>query len=288
MVETERTQSGPLPQSLTLGAPGALSTFITGDGLEIAYREDGSPDRPPLVLSNSIGTTLAMWNLQIPRLARRFRVIRYDFRGQGASGIAPGAYSDARLGRDVIELLDHLGVVRTHFLGLSLGGFVGQWLGVHAPERLDRLILSNTAASLGPPAGWDHAIASVLAAPDMAETAEMFLGNWFPQAWLEADLPIVAEFRRMLLETSQQGLAGCWAVVRDADLRRTIALVPNRTLVIAGQFDTVTSAAHGEEIARTIPGARLAMFPAMHLPNIELPEQYDKAVIEFLDEEGGG
>lgn len=282
MVSKVPAQVAGAPDTLRLGVPGTLSTFTTGDGVRIAYREDGSRDLPALVLSNSIGTTLAMWNLQIPRLAERFRVIRYDFRGQGASGIAPGAYSDARLGRDVLELLDHLDVARAHFLGLSLGGFVGQWLGVHAPERLDRLILSNTSACLGPPAEWDRAIAAMLAAPDMAETAEMFLGNWFPKTWLDANLPIVMEFRRMLLETSQQGLAGCWAVVRDADLRRTIALIPNQTLVIAGQLDTVTSAAHGEEIAGTIPNARLAMFPAMHLPNIELPDRYDETVIGFL------
>ncbi|MBO9621578.1 MAG: alpha/beta fold hydrolase [Sphingomonas sp.] len=283
-------ETSPVPAQLlgaTLPSAGTLSHFTTGDGVRIAYREDGSPTRPALVLSNSIGTTLDMWGLQVPAFAEHFRVIRYDFRGHGASDVPAGAYSDARLGRDVLELLDHLGIARAHFLGLSLGGFVGQWLGIHAPERIERLVLSNTAAHLGPPDAWDSAIAGILAAPDMAETAEMFLANWFPKAVIEAEAPIVAQFREQLLRTSPRGLAGCLAVVRDTDLRRTIALIPNETLVIAGRFDTVTSAERGEEIARTIPGASLVMLPAVHLPNVELAEQYSAAVIEFLTGAGG-
>jgi 3-oxoadipate enol-lactonase len=270
----EMAQSGSVPTRF----------FTTGDGVRIAYREDGSPTQPALVLSNSIGTTMDMWQLQISKLAEHFRVIRYDFRGHGASEVPPGAYSEARLGRDVLELLDHLGIARAHFLGLSLGGFVGQWLGVHAPQRIDRLILSNTAAYLGPPDIWDRAIAAALEAPDMTATAEMFLSNWFPEVLLKGDNPVVDTFRDMLLGTSQQGLAGCWAVVRDADLRRTIGLISNETLVIVGQHDTVTSPAHGEEIARSIPGARLLAFPAVHLPNVELPDAYTSAVLSFLTE----
>jgi 3-oxoadipate enol-lactonase len=256
--------------------------FETGDGVGIAYRVDGEESLPALVLSNSIGTTLEMWDLQVPELAKRFRVIRYDFRGHGASDVPPGAYSDGRLGRDVLELLDHLGVRRAHFLGLSLGGVVGQWLGIHAPQRIDRLILSNTAAYLGPPETWDRGIAAVLAAPDMNETAERFLGNWFPTAMIEADLPIVQSFRNMLRGTARDGLAGCWAVVRDTDMRRTISLIPNKTLVIGGEFDTVTALGLSEEIARNIPGARLEVMPAVHLPNIEFPDAYLRLVIDFL------
>ena len=257
-----------------------MSFFTTGDGFKIAYRVDGQPDRPALILSNSIGTTLHMWDPQIPELSKNFRVVRYDFRGHGASDVPPGAYSDGRLGRDVLELMDYLGIERAHFLGLSLGGFVGQWLGVHAPERINRLILSNTAAHLG---GRDEAIAAVLAAPDMKEIAESFIENWFPKAMVEENGPVVRDFREMLLNTSRQGLAGCLAAVRDADMRRTIALIPNPTLVIAGQFDTVTSADLGEEIANTIPGAHLKILPAVHLSNIEFPEEFVNEVIAFLN-----
>lgn len=264
-----------------------LSTFTTGDGVRIAYRLDGPADRPALLLSNSIGTTLAMWDRQVPVLAERFRVIRYDFRGHGGSDVPPGAYSADRLGRDALELLDHLGVARAHVLGLSLGGFVGQWLGIHAPERVDRLILSNTAAYLPSPPTWDAAIAAVLAAPDMDDTAETFLANWFPPAMLAANPPEVDRFRAMLRGTSRQGLAGCWAAVRDADMRRTVALITSRTLVIAGRFDTVTSLALGEDLARAIPGARLEVLDGVHLPNVEFPEAHAELVLGFLEEEQG-
>ncbi len=274
-----------LPPTAPKAGRDTLSFFRTGDGVKIAYRVDGSANLPPLVLSNSIGTSLAMWDMQIPELAKRFHVIRYDFRGHGASDVPPGAYSDGRLGRDVLELLDHLGIQRAHFLGLSLGGFVGQWLGVHAPERICRLILSNTAAYLGPAKAWDEGIAAVLAAPDMTETAEAFLGNWFPRSMIEANPPVVQRFRAMLKNTSQEGLAGCWAVVRDTDMRRTIALIPNKTLVIGGQYDTVTSLTLSEDIARTIPDAKLAVLPSVHLPNIELPEAYLRLVIDFLGDQ---
>ncbi|MFJ6327961.1 MULTISPECIES: alpha/beta fold hydrolase [unclassified Rhizobium] len=261
----------------------ALSFFTTGDSVRIAYRIDGPENRPALILSNSIATNLHMWDLQIPTLATHFRVIRYDFRGHGGSDVPAGAYSDGRLGRDVLELMDWLGIERAHFLGLSLGGWVGQWLAIHAPERIDRLILSNTSSYLGPAENFDRSIAATLAASDMKETAETFLGNWFPKAMIVANGPIVRQFRDVLLSTSRQGLAGLFAAVRDADMRRTSALIQSPTLVIAGEFDTVTSHAMGEAIANTIPGAKLKTFPSVHFSNIEFAQAFGEEVVAFLD-----
>lgn len=263
-------------------ATNETSFFRTGDGCRIAYRIDGAPRKPVLVLSNSIGTDMRMWEGDVPRLADHFRVVRYDARGHGASDAPLGAYSVARLGRDVVELLDELGIERAHFLGLSLGGIVGQWLGIHVPERIDRLVLSNTSSYLGPATQWDERIASVLQAPDMVETAETFLRNWFPARMLEARDPRVEPFRAMLLATSRDGLAGSYAAVRDMDFRRTIALIDRPTLVIAGQLDTVTAASHGAAIARTIPGAKLMILPAVHLSNVEYPAELSGAVLDFL------
>ena len=259
-----------------------LSIFTTGDGCKIAYRFDGPADKPVLVLSNSIGVTLNMWDPQIPDLSRHFRVLRYDTRGHGASGVPAGGYSTDRLGRDVIELLDALNISRAHFCGLSLGGMIGQWLGVHTPDRINRLILCNTSSFVGPAEQWDGRIASVLQAENMSETAEMFLRNWFPPHMLEAENATVRTFRAMLLATDPRGLAGCWAAVRDMDMRRTVALINRPTLVIAGQYDTVTALSHGELIAATVPGARLVALPAVHLSNIEYPEAFLDAVLEFL------
>lgn len=262
-----------------------LSFIHTGDGVRIAYRFDGPLDRPVLLLSNSIATDMHMWDAEIPALTRHFRVLRYDARGHGASGAPAGPYSLDRLGRDVVELLDALALARVHVLGLSLGGFVAQWLGIHVPERIDRLVLANTAAWLGPAAAWDRAIADVLQAPDMQATAAMFLRNWFPARMLQEDGPVVRSFRGTLLATRREGIAGSWAAVRDADLRRTDALISRPTLVIAGAFDTVTSLSHGEEIAAVIPGAQLRVLQAVHLSNVERPAEFLDAVIGFLAQE---
>lgn len=261
----------------------SVTSFVTtGDGVRLACRFDGAPDKPVLLLSNSIGTDLHMWDQQMPALAAHFCVLRYDARGHGASDVPAGPYSLDRLGRDVVELLDALALSRVHVLGLSLGGFVAQWLGIHAPERVERLVLSNTAAQLGPAAQWDRAIAEVLQAPDMQATAAMFVRNWFPSGMLEGSDPVVASFHRTLLATRREGVAGSWAAIRDADLRRTIALIDRPTLVIAGAHDTVTSVGHGEAIAATIPGARLRVLPTVHLPHIERPREFLEAVIGFL------
>lgn len=259
-----------------------LNLVTVGDGTRIAYRFDGDAAKPVLVLSNSIGTTLHMWDGQVGELSRHFRVLRYDFRGHGGSSAPAGAYSLDRLGRDVIELLDTLGLGRVHFLGLSLGGFVGQWLGIHAPERIDRLILSNTSSHLSPASYFDERIAVVRQAPDMSETAEMFLNNWFPARMVAANEPVIEEFRTMLLAIDRSGLAGLFAAVRDADLRRTVALINRPTLVIAGEHDTVTAASHSELIAAAVPGAKLVVLPAVHLSNVEYPAEFIKAVLAFL------
>jgi len=258
------------------------SIVRTGDGCRIAYRFDGSADKPVLVLSNSVGTTLNMWDTQVDELSRYFRLLRYDFRGHGTSDVPAGPYSLDRLGRDVIELLDALHIARAHFCGLSLGGMIGQWLGIHAPDRIERLILSNTSSYLGPADQWDERIDGLLRAPDMSATAATFLSNWFPQQMLQVDSAVVGTFRAMLLATDPRGLAGCWAAVRDMDMRRTGALINAPTLVIAGRYDTVTALSHGELIAATVPRARLVVLPAVHLSNIEYPDVFVNSVLEFL------
>jgi 3-oxoadipate enol-lactonase len=225
-----------------------------------------------------------MWDRQMLELAQSFRVLRYDTRGHGLSDAPQGAYSLDRLGRDVVELLDGLRIGRAHFCGLSLGSFVGQWLGVHAPNRINRLTLSNTSPYLGPAPQWDELIRTVLSAKDMSAIGEMFMRNWFPRSMLQGSNEVVDEFRQMVLSTPPQGLAGCYAVIRDCDLRRTISLVTAPTLVIAGKYDTVTQASHSEAMAATIPGARLALLPGVHLLNVELPDEFMRTVICFLKE----
>ncbi|MDQ0060148.1 alpha/beta fold hydrolase [Paenibacillus harenae] len=259
-----------------------LNFFATGDGVRIAYRIDGSADKPVLMLANSIATSMSMWDGQIAELSLHFRVLRYDYRGHGNSDTPAGPYSFDRLGRDVIELLDALHIDRVHFLGLSLGGVIGQWLGIYAPERLGRLILSNTSSYLGPADQWEGLIASVLQPEKMSEFADMFMKNWFPSHMLESENAIVAKFREMVLATRPQGIAGSWAAIRDMDMRRTVALINSPTLVIAGQYDTVTLPSHSVLIAETVPNANLLVLPAVHLSNVEYEAEFLSTVLEFL------
>jgi 3-oxoadipate enol-lactonase len=223
-----------------------------------------------------------MWDLQIQEWSKHFRILRYDTRGHGASDVPAGPYSIDRLGQDVIELLDTLNLSRVHFCGLSLGGMIGQWLGVSVPDRIERLILCNTSSFLGPTDQWNGRISAVLQAENMSETAERFLRNWFPSHMLETDSAVIEPFRATLLAMQAQGLAGCYAAVRDMDMRQTVALIPCPTLVIAGKYDTVTLPSHSELIAASVPGSKLMTFPSVHLTNIEYPTEFLDAAIEFL------
>lgn len=259
-----------------------FSYFTTSDGASIAYRMEGHGSQPVLVLSNSIGTTLRMWDGQVPELSRHFSVLRYDARGHGASSVPAGPYPLARLGQDVLELMDMLGIGRAHFLGLSLGGIVGQWLGIHAPTRIDRLVLSNTAPYLGPAERFDASITEALQADDMTATAGTFLRNWFPASMLEAPNPVVETFRATLLATNRHGLVGSWRAVQEADMREDIARITRPTLVIAGEHDTVTAASYSVQMAKSIPGATLLVLPAVHLTNVEFPREFVDAVVKFL------
>ncbi|TWS23597.1 alpha/beta fold hydrolase [Tsukamurella sputi] len=257
------------------------SIAAVGDGTRLEYRLEGPIDAPVLVLSNSIATTSAMWDSIVPVLTAEFRVLRYDTRGHGGSDAPPGAYSMARLGRDVIELLDDLHIDRAHVCGLSLGGMIGQWLAVHAPDRVDRLILANTSAYLGPADQWNTRITDLLGGEDLADTADRFLRNWFPPKFL-ADETIVGPFRDTITHMSRTGLAGCLAAVRDFDMRRTVRLIESPTLVVVGEHDTVCLPEHGELIAHTAPDAHVVALPVTHLSNVEAPVAFAGTVRQFL------
>lgn len=252
-----------------------------GDGCGIAWRFDGPAGAPVLLLSNSLGSNMEMWAPQVEPLSRHFRLLRYDSRGHGRSDVPSGAYSLDRLGRDVVELLDALGLERVHFCGVSKGGMVGQWLGYRAPERIDRLILSNTSAYMGPPSGWDARIAAVREG-GMAALADAVVERWFTPAFRGPDNEVFDAAKAMILATNPEGYTGCCAAIRDMDLRPTASLIARPTLVIAGTEDPATPSAEGEAIAKTVPGAELATLPAAHLSNLERPNDYSAILLDFL------
>lgn len=254
------------------------------DGCAIAYRFDGEPGAPVLLLSNSLGTSMDMWQPQMPAFATRCRVLRYDSRGHGRSGVYAGAYSLDRLGGDVLDLLDALQLDRVDFCGLSLGGMVGQWLGYRAPHRLRRLVIANSSAYMGPPSAWQARIAAVTRG-GTREIAEAVVERWFSPDFRSRRPDAVGPVRALLEATAAEGYAGCCAAIRDMDLRPVGPLIPVPALVIGGRLDPATPPDHAERLAAAIPGAKLVMLAAAHLSNIEAEKEFTAAVMNFLARE---
>lgn len=259
--------------------------FIASDGTFIAHEVEGPVDAPVLVLSNSIGTTMDLWAGQMGGLTAGFRVVRYDARGHGRSSVPRGDSSIARMGRDVLELMDFLGVPQFAFCGISLGGMVGQWLGVNAPGRLDNLVLCNTSAFMGP-AGWETRIQAVHKG-GMAAIAAAVLDRWFTPAFRESQPGLVTRMQTILLGIDPIGYAGCCAAIRDMDQRGTIAAIATPTLVIGGTQDKATPPDHSQFLAASIPAARLEMLEAAHLSNLEQPEAFMALLLAFLNRHVG-
>jgi 3-oxoadipate enol-lactonase len=243
---------------------------------------DGPETAPPLVLSNSLGTTLEMWEPQVPALSERFRVVRYDRRGHGRSPVPPGPYSIAELGADVLALLDELGLERISFCGLSIGGVVGMWLGSEAPERIDRLVLCCAQPAFPPPEQWVERAAAVRAG-GVAVVAEAVLGRWFSSEFRAGRPDVVERFRAMLVETPAEGYASCCEAIAAAELWGNLPSITAPTLVVTGEHDPVVPSASGEAVAAAIPGARhVVVEGAAHIANVERPDAFTSALLEHL------
>jgi 3-oxoadipate enol-lactonase len=248
----------------------------------ISYDITGPAGAPVVLMAHSIGTTRELWERQLTALVARYRVVRYDARGHGRSSAPAGEYSLDQLGRDAIAVLDAAGVARAHVLGLSLGGLTAMWLGLHAPERVERLVLANTAARIGTRDRWIERIAQVRGG-GMDAVVDLAIGRWFSEAFRARAGDTVSAFRRLLLGCSPVGYAGCCAVLRDVDLREEIARIAAPALIIAGTEDQATTLADAELMRTRISGARLVTLPAAHLSNVEQPEAFTRAVLEFLE-----
>jgi 3-oxoadipate enol-lactonase len=249
--------------------------------VRIHYTISGPESAPVLVFSNSLGTNFSMWDSQLSPLASRFRLLRYDTRGHGQSSIPPGPYTIETLAGDVVRLLDSLQLERVHFCGLSLGGQTGIWLGLHAPERLHRLVLANTAAKIGVHDAWNARINTVLTG-GMKEVAQAVIARWFTPGFFAAHPEIVAPTLKVLESTNPQGYANCCAAVRDFDARTELASIKTPTLAITGAHDPATPPADGRFLAEKIPGARSVELEAAHLSNIEAAARFNEEVAAFL------
>jgi 3-oxoadipate enol-lactonase len=253
---------------------------------ELYHELAGAGEAPPLLFSGSLGSTLEMWAPQVQALSGARRLIRFDQRGHGRSPIPPGPYTIDDLGGDVLGLLDRLGVRCASYCGLSIGGMVGIWLAVNAPQRIDRLILICTSAHLPPAAGWTDRADAVRASGTPEVVADAVIERWFTHDFAEQHHDLVAGYRAMIAATPAEGYAGCCEAIAGFDLRARLPGITSPTLVIAGVQDSATPPAHAQLIATSIPAARLVILDnAAHLANVQQADATNRLITDHLEQQ---
>lgn len=237
--------------------------------VDLHYATHGDPAAPPVLLLGSLGSDLHMWDPQIHALSAHHRVIAVDHRGHGGSPAPAGPYTVADLGGDVMALLDRLGLDSVHFVGLSLGGAVGQWLAAHHPMRVRTLTVMCTSAQFAPAQPWLDRAAAVRA-EGIASIADSVVGRWFTPELAQRDPDLVARHVEMVRGTSDEGYAACCEALAEWDGRADLARIVAPTLVVAAEQDGPTPPSALQAIADGIAGAELhVVSPGAHLANVE-------------------
>lgn len=257
---------------------------ITANGISINYTLEGPANAPVVMLSHSLATNLSMWDPQISALASRYRVLRYDTRGHGGTDAPEGPYSLEMLAEDVRALLQALGIARTHFIGLSMGGFIGQIIALKYPQMLHGLVLCDTSSRVPPEARptWEERI-KVARTQGMEPHVESTIGRWFTAPFQEKRADVVDRVRPMIRATSPRGYIGCCQAIAVLDLTDRLHAISAPTLIIVGEDDPGTPVAASRTIHERIKGSELVILKsASHLSNIEQPEAFNRAVSAFL------
>lgn len=257
-----------------------MPTLTTASGT-IRYETDGDPSRSAVVLSNSLGTNLDLWEPQAAALAERFHVVRYDSRGHGRSSSPAGPYTMSDLAGDVVALLDHLEIERAHVVGISIGGLTGQYLAVEHPDRVDRLVVANTAAKIGDPQAW-YDRAALVESAGIGAIADGVVEKWLTPDHAAEHPELVGRLRDMLLATDDAGYAATCHVLAETDLRDRLAEIAAPTLAIGATGDLPTPPSVTRDIAAAVPDARYVEVTAAHISNVEAPERFTEAVLDFL------
>lgn len=256
---------------------------IQSNGCPIHVEVEGPENKPVLMLSNSLGTTLHMWDGQVAALTQHFRLVRYDRRGHGKSGVPAGPYNMEMLGRDVLAILDALKIEKVNWCGLSMGGMVGMWLGANAPQRINRLILSNTSAYFADKEIWNGRIKTIRE-KGLPAIVGGTMERWFTQDFRGHEPKKIQWMTEMFLGTKPEGYIACGEAVRDMDHREIIKSITAPTMIIAGRHDPATTVEAAEFIRSRIPGASLTVLDAAHIANVEQPHDYTEAVLGFLQQ----
>lgn len=267
---------------MVMASSDRVSVAHLGDR-SVRYDVRGQPDADVLVLSNSLGTDLGMWDDQVDALASRWRVVRYDTRGHGGSSVPPGPYTIAELATDVLQLLDYLRVRRAHVCGLSMGGLTGLYLGAAHPDRLLKVAVCSAPARFGTPATWDERIAAVRAG-GLHAIAPSVLTRWFTEGFRARRPDVIQRIERQLLSTPAAGYIACCEALRDADLRDTVSSIRVRSLVLAASYDPAVPTTDARWLAEQLPQAVYSELPTAHLSNVEDPASFTSRLSAFLSD----
>jgi 3-oxoadipate enol-lactonase len=255
---------------------------VDGTDVRLHHRVEGDPTAPAVVLGPSIGTRLQMWEPQVPELARRWRVIRFDTRGHGGSPVPAGPYTVEELAADVLALADELGVDQFAFAGNSLGGTIGQQLAADHPDRVRALVLCCTAAKLGESSSW-HERAGRVRAEGTDWLVDFTRDRWFHRDFQTTAPQQVDDLLTGLRETPVEGYAACCEALAEFDGRPRLEEIQAPTLVVAGEDDPATPPDLAVEMAEGIPNSDLLVVPrAAHLAGVERPDVVTPAIVEHL------
>jgi 3-oxoadipate enol-lactonase len=259
---------------------------IKANGIRMNYEFSGKKGAPVVVLSHSLSCNLLMWNPQIDALNHYFHVLRYDTRGHGATEAPSGSYTLELLAEDVIGLLDALGMDRVHFVGLSMGGMIGQCLVLNHPYRLKSLVLCDTASIIPAEAQpvWQERLDKVRK-KGMEALSDETMERWFTPAFLGQNSPMVKLIREQILSTPVAGYIGCVEAIRRLNYLDRISGIKTPTLIMVGEDDPGTPVSASETMHERIPGSKLVVLPlARHLSNAEQTEAFNAALLKFLKE----
>ncbi|MFV8375140.1 3-oxoadipate enol-lactonase [Flavobacterium sp. LB1P71] len=245
------------------------------------YVFDDFKKQHTIVFSNSLGTDLTMWDKQVELLGKEFNILRYDTRGHGKSEATEGEYSIEMLGNDVLDLLDSLKIEKVNFCGLSIGGLTGQWLGIHASKRLNKLILCNTGVKIGNKEGWNTRIETVQK-NGLDSIVSGTQERWFTTEFVSENKGEVDSVLATFVQTPVAGYISCCAAVRDADFTDEVSKISVPTLIISGTEDLVTTIKEGDFLMEKIPNSLLAALKTAHISNIEKADDFTKLLIEFI------
>jgi 3-oxoadipate enol-lactonase len=266
---------------------GGETVKIKANGIQVNYEISGEESAPVLILSHSLGSSMAMWDPQAERLEAQFRVLRYDIRGHGGSEAPEGKYTLDQLGNDAVGLLDALDIHVVHWVGLSMGGMIGQNLALNHANRVRSIALCDTAAILPEDAQpvWQERI-DTARKKGMEAVVQETLERWFTQAYLSKNPPEVARIREQFLATPVTGYMGCSEAIRGLNYLERLSEIKIPALIIVGEEDPGTPVSAAEAIHERIPHSRLVILPsAAHLSNVEQPEAFNSALMEFLQEQ---